>query len=360
MSLSYPGRDTKGEARSIDNMQLPAHTDIPGSLPRDGVTAFRLINDELKQVKELMSKELLSCPGKVGVRRLVEHQNSSGGKMIRPGLVLLAGGAVGKITDKHIHIAAIMEMIHNATLLHDDVIDEGQSRRGRATVNSLWGNESAVLLGDFLLSKVFKMCADLEPHIVKIIAAAASRTCEGELRQITQRGNWQLSETEYIDIITDKSAALFSNCCYLGGFLGGAGETELRLLSDFGLNFGIAFQITDDLLDLIGDQNKTGKSIGNDLDNGKVTLPVINLIETANEADKELVRGILEGCGKKGYEKRYDVLAEKLQSCGSIGYAQKRAQEFAGQAIAAIEGFSHSESKNALIELSRFVTHRTT
>ncbi|MDD5064732.1 MAG: polyprenyl synthetase family protein [Phycisphaerae bacterium] len=341
-------------------MQLPAHTDISGSLPRNGVTAFRVINDELGQVKELISNELLNCPGKAGVKHLVEHQNSSGGKMIRPGLVLLAGRAVGKITDKHICIAAIMEMIHNATLLHDDVIDEGQSRRGRATVNSLWGNESAVLLGDFLLSKVFKMCADLEPHIVKIIAAAAGRTCEGELRQITQRGNWQLSETEYIDIITDKSAALFSSCCYLGGFLGGAGEAELELLSDFGLNFGIAFQITDDLLDLVGDQNKTGKSIGNDLDNGKVTLPVIHLLKTANETDKELVMGILDGGGEKGRRKRYDVLAEKLQSCGSIGYAQKRAQEFAEQAIAAIEGFNHSESKDALIELSRFAAQRVT
>lgn len=341
-------------------MQLPAHKDISSGLPRDGVSAFRVINSELGQVKELMSKELLSCPGKVGVRRLVEYQNSCSGKMIRPGLVLLAGGAVGKITAEHIHIAAIMEMIHNATLLHDDVIDEGQSRRGRATVNSLWGNESAVLLGDFLLSKVFKMCADLEPHIVKIIATAAGRTCEGELRQITQRGNWRLSETEYIDIITDKSAALFSSCCYLGGFLGGAGEKELQMLSDFGLNFGIAFQITDDLLDLTGDQSKTGKSIGNDIDNGKVTLPVIHLLDTANEADKKLVIDILEGYGEKRHGKRCDVLAERLKSCGSISYAHKRAEGFSDKAIAAIEGVSRSESKDALIELSRFTARRTT
>jgi octaprenyl-diphosphate synthase len=334
-------------------MQLPKHIDIQSSIP-----AFMLIKGELCQVKELINEQLLCHPAEIGVGRMVEHLESCGGKMIRPGLVLLAGGAVGKIAGQHIHIAAIMEMIHNATLLHDDVIDEGQRRRGQATVNSLWGNESAVLLGDFLLSKVFKMCAELEPEVVKIIAAAAGRTCEGELRQIAQRENWQLSETEYLDIITEKSAALFSSCCYLGGFLAGAGETELRLLSDFGLNLGIAFQIADDLLDLLGDQNKTGKSIGSDLDNGRVTLPVIHLLKTANEADRELIGQILDGGRKRRRRARYDGLFEKLRSCGSIAYAQKRAQDFAEQAIAAIEEFSPSKSKSALIELTRFAAQR--
>lgn len=358
MSLSYHRRDARGEAHSLYNMRLPIHTDISGGLLPSDVAAFRLISNELGQVKELINEQLLCCPDKADVRRLVEHLNRCVGKMIRPGLVVLTGRAVGKITNTHIHVAAIMEMIHNATLLHDDVIDEGQKRRGQATVNSLWGNESAVLLGDFLLSKVFKMCADLEPRVVKITATAAGRTCEGELRQIAQRGNWQLSEAEYIDIITEKSAALFSSCCYLGGFLGGAGETEVRLLSDFGLNLGIAFQITDDLLDLAGDQNKTGKPIGNDLDNGKVTLPVIHLLETANEADREFIRDIVGVCEKKERRIRYGALAEKLQACGSIDYAQKRAREFAERAIAAIEGFSQNESRNALIELTQFVAQR--
>jgi octaprenyl-diphosphate synthase len=225
-------------------------------------------------------------------------------------------------------------------------------------VNSLWGNESAVLLGDFLLSKVFRMCANSEPEVAKIIATAAVRTCEGELRQISQRENWQLSETEYIDIITEKSAALLSSCCHLGGLLAGADEAEVQLLSDFGLNFGIAFQITDDLLDLRGDQNKTGKQIGSDLDNGRVTLPVVHMLRTVNETNRELVRDVLRGCGKRGSGKRYDELADKLLACGSIGYTQKRAHEFAERAIAAIEGFNPSESKNALIELSRFAAQR--
>jgi octaprenyl-diphosphate synthase len=267
--------------------------------------------------------------------------------MVRPGLVLLSGGVTGKINDEHIHIAAIMEMIHNATLLHDDVIDDGQKRRGQATVNSLWGNESAVLLGDFLLSNVFKMCAELKPNTARVIAAAAGRTCEGELRQIAQKGNWQLGEAEYIDIITEKSAALFRSCCYLGGLLSGGDEKEVGLLSDFGTNLGIAFQIADDLLDLTGDQSRTGKPVGSDISSGKVTLPVMHLLKTVNEAERELVvKGSLAG------------LSEKLQACGSIDYAKKRAQEFAEQAIAAIDGFSQSESKKALIELTRFAVER--
>lgn len=349
MPLSYPGRDTSDEARSIYNMQLPAHTDISGSLPPSGVAAFRLINDELGQVKELINEQLLCCPDKIGVRRLVEHLNSCGGKMIRPGLVLLAGGAVGKITDKHIRIAAIMEMIHNATLLHDDVIDEGQRRRGRATVNSLWGNESAVLLGDFLLSKVFKMCADLEPQVVKIIATAAARTCEGELRQIAQRENWQLNEMEYIDIITEKSAALLSSCCYLGGLLGGAGEIEVRLLSDFGLNLGIAFQITDDLLDITGDEVKTGKTLGSDVDKNKLTLAVIHLLGVMDEKGRSTVINSL--CNKAG-------LVEMLRSYGSLEYAYSRAQEFVAKAIAPLAGLRESNAKEALIETARFIGQR--
>jgi len=349
MSLSYPGRNTRGEARSIYNMQLPAHTDISGSLPPSGVAVFRLINDELGQVKELINEQLLCCPDEIGVVRLVEHLNGCGGKMIRPGLVLLAGGAVGKITYKHIRIAAIMEMIHNATLLHDDVIDEGQRRRGQATVNSLWGNESAVLLGDFLLSKVFKMCTDLEPQVAKIIATAAARTCEGELRQIAQRENWQLSETEYIGIITEKSAALFSSCCYLGGLLGGAGEVEVRMLSDFGLNLGIAFQITDDLLDIIGDEVKTGKTLGSDVDKNKLTLAVIHLLGVMDEKGRIAVINSL--CNKAG-------MVEMLRSSGSLEYAYSKAQEFVARAIAPLAGLRESDAKEALIETARFIGQR--
>jgi octaprenyl-diphosphate synthase len=331
-------------------MQLSAHIDIQSTVP-----AFRLINNELGQVKKLINEQLLCCPDETGIGQLVEHLNGSGGKMIRPGLVLLAGVAVGKITDKHIRIATIMEIIHNATLLHDDVIDEGQRRRGRATVNSLWGNESAVLLGDFLLSRVFRMCADLEPEVVKIIATAAGRTCEGELRQIAQRENWQLNETEYLDIITEKSAALFSSCCYLGGFLTGADETKLRLLSDFGLNLGIAFQITDDLLDIIGDEVKTGKTLGGDVDKNKLTLAVIHLLASTKENQKEeLIKKLVTVRDSKR------AFAEILKSSGSLEYAYSRAKEYILKATRGLSELKNSSAKESLIETTNYITERVT
>lgn len=347
MSFSSHGQDTSSEAGSTYDMS--AHTDMSDGILHSSIPAFGVIDNELGQVKKLINEQFSNCPDKTGVKRLVEHVNESGGKMIRPGLVLLSGGAVGEITNRHIHAAAIVEMIHNATLLHDDVIDEGQRRRGQATVNSLWGNESAVLLGDFLLSKVFRMCADLEPQIVKIIAAAAARTCEGELRQIAQKGNWQLSEAEYIEIITEKSAALFSSCCYLGGVLGGANENEVRPLSDFGLNLGIAFQIADDLLDMTGDESKTGKTVGSDIGKSKLTLAMIHMLSAADEKGRSAVTD--SSCDRA-------ELVEMLGSSGSLKYAHNRGQEFVEKAISSLSGLRESSAKEALIKTAGFTANR--
>jgi octaprenyl-diphosphate synthase len=334
-------------------MQLPAHTDTSGGFQGSGISAFGLINDELDRVKESIGQQLAPARGDDSIRRLVVHLNTCGGKMIRPALMLLSGKAVGKVTDEHIRVAAILEVIHNATLLHDVVIDEGQKRRGSPTVNNLWGNEAAVLLGDFLLSRVFKMCADLRPQVSKIIAATAARICEGELRQIVQRQNGQLSESEYIDIITEKSAALFSSCCHLGGLLAGASEVQIRSLSDFGLNTGIAFQITDDLLDIIGDEGKTGKTLGSDVDKDKLTLAVIHLFDAVDGREKRNLRSKLSAWGENK-----KLLVEALRSHGSLEYAHSRAQEFVAKAIELLAGLKESDSKDALIEIAGFVADR--
>jgi len=343
-------------------MQLQARTDICGHSLQTGVPAFNLIADELGQVKKLIDRQLRDCCDEVGIRRLIE-QFSSSGKMLRPGLLLLAGALCGPITDNHIRVAAVVEMIHNAALLHDDVIDEGQKRRGRPTVNNLWGNELAVLLGDFLLSNVFKMCVGLEPQVTKVIAATTLRTCEGELRQVIQRQNWQLSESEYIDIITEKSGALFSSSCYLGGLLAGSGENELRALANFGLNFGIAFQITDDLLDVIGDESETGKTLGSDADKNKPTLALIHLLRIVSEEEKKAVISSLSGgrdvCRQKG-EGQYDkeTVVGMLKTYRSLKYACNRAEEFAKKAIAALTDFGAGDAKDALIETAEFAGRR--
>ena len=339
-------------------MQLPARTDISDGSPPCMVSAFRLIDDELGQVKELIDKQLAEASEPFS--RLLGTFSICSGKMLRPGLVLLSYRAVRDAPcvkrnthDELIHIAAIVEMIHNAALLHDDVIDEGQKRRGLPTVNSLWGNESAVLLGDFLLSKVFKMCAELESRFQRIIAATIVRTCEGELSQIIQRQNWQLSESKYIEIITEKSAALFSSACFLGALLAGASETQIHSLACFGLNTGIAFQITDDLLDIIGDESKMGKTLGSDVDKNKLTLAVIHLLRAVEREEKSAVIEMLNALGGSK-----EALVEMLRSYGSLGYARSRAQEFVAKAVQALVSLKESDAKDALIETARFVAGR--
>lgn len=322
---------------------MNTYTDISGD--------FKLIDVQLGQVKELIDEQLLGCSASVS--RLLETFSSCSGKMVRPVMVLLAGACCGKITDEHIRIAAVVEMIHNATLLHDDVIDEGQKRRGLPTVNSLWGNESAVLLGDFLLSRVFEMCTDLQPRFQKIIAAATARTCEGELRQIVQRQNWQLSESEYIDIITEKSAALFSSACFLGALLAQASKTQTQALARFGLNVGIAFQITDDLLDIIGEESKTGKTLGSDVDKNKLTLAVIHLLRVVERSEKAVVIKKLSTAGESK-----EALTEMLRSYESLEYASSRAQEFVTKAITSLADLEESKAKQALIEMGSFVAGR--
>ena len=344
-------------------MRLPVHSDTSRGLPKTGVPAFRLIDNELGQVKELIDEQLVPRQSLVRdepISQLLECVNIYGGKMLRPGLVLLSYRVVRDAScvecnahNELIRIAAIVEMIHNATLLHDDVIDEGQKRRGAPTVNSLWGNESAVLLGDFLLSKVFKMCADLEPRFQKIIATAAARTCEGELRQIIQRRNWRLSESEYVGIISEKSAALFSSCCRLGGLLAGASEPQVQSLADFGLNFGIAFQIADDLLDIIGDESKTGKTLGSDADKNKLTLAVIHLLRAVDENEKSIVKSKLNTPGES---KEY--LVEMLSRYGSLEYTHSRVRQFVAKAIESLADLKECDAKDALIGTARFVADR--
>ncbi|MGA2092986.1 MAG: polyprenyl synthetase family protein [Sedimentisphaerales bacterium] len=315
--------------------------------------AFDAIAEELARVNALIEEQLLDCSGTV--RELVSHISFSKGKMLRPGLVLLSGRTCGGITDKHILAAAVMEMIHNATLLHDDVIDEGKSRRGLPTLNHLKGNESAILLGDFLLSRVFKMCVELGDGVTEVIADSTARMCEGEMSQTAQRGNWLLSETQYLDIITDKSAVMFSAACQIGAMLAEAGKQQVRMLADFGLNAGIAFQITDDILDLVGSESKTGKKTGNDLDRDKLTLPLIHLLKTASPDDNEFIKRLIT---RQTTPNSNGALLEKLRAFGSIEYAARHAKKFAKKAISALAGLNESKYKESLIETAKFIAGR--
>jgi len=348
--------------------------------------AFKLIDSELAEVRELIDSLLASTSVarlNSGTGDMVSYLRKQicAGKMLRPGLVLLShrlisdrgrqqqkqaptqsgkclhsSGNNHKNSDVLIQTAAIVELIHNATLLHDDVIDEGLRRRQRPTINSVWGNESAVLLGDLLLSGVFKMCADLGPQNSCVIADCAVRTCEGELRQIARAKDqrvWSLSESEYIDIITEKSAVLFSSSCVVGGLVAGANERQRQALADFGLNAGIAFQIADDLLDITGQEDKAGKTLGTDAARTKLTLAVIHLLKTAGSRQKAALIKELSG----GQQDKQAFLM-MLRSAGSLEYSGRQAAGFADKAVSALADFEQSDVTEAMIDTARFMAER--
>jgi octaprenyl-diphosphate synthase len=282
---------------------------------------FSIIAGELDQVKRLISEQLVSSSESVNA--LLEHISGRGGKMLRPALVLLAGKSCGHTTQKHIDIAAM-------------------------------GNESAVLLGDFLLSKVFAMSARLQsPVITQVLSDTAVRMCHGELMQNTQRNNWQLTQAEYLDIVKDKTASLFSTCCYLGAVAAGGGQDQLCALSEYGLNLGTAFQITDDLLDITGDEGREGKTLGTDFAQCKPTLPIIHLLATAGSEGKfDLIEKLSGGDNPK-------QLAEMLKNAGSTEFARNMAQQLCKKATESLGVLGSGSAKDSLAEIADFVSRRS-
>lgn len=317
----------------------------------DNFEFFNLIESQLSEVQDYIDAQLKSLHEPVS--ELLGHVNIKSGKMLRPGLVLLSGLCCGEILPLHVTVAAIVEMVHEATLLHDDVIDEGEIRRGNATVNRLFGNETAILAGDFLLSRASVICSCLDTNINKVIAFATSQVCEGELAQLLQRDNFQLSESEYINIISQKTAALFSGCCKLGAVCSKAPQAQVEALSKFGENIGIAFQITDDLLDIIGNENQTGKTAGRDADKNKLTLSLIHQLSSVDEKERMVLIEKIENPGQ--YRK---VLLDILSDNGSIEYANRRAEQFVDLAIDSLTAISESPAKQALLSIAKFVTNR--
>jgi len=237
-----------------------------------------LIADQLAQAHDFMLNQL--CCADDRLRPFIDYIGTRQGKMLRASVLLLSGGLFGEINQLHIKIAAVVEMIHAATLLHDDVIDNGQARRHRATANSLWGTNTAVLLGDYLLSKAFVATASLQRNdINRILAETAATICQGEMLQNSCRGDSNISVEDYLDIIEKKTAVFFAACAQLGGIICGAEKTDCDALYNFGLNLGLSFQMTDDLIDIVGTENETGKTGGRDVENEILTLPAIKGID---------------------------------------------------------------------------------
>lgn len=340
----------------LKTMSLP--TNISDGVSQSRIPAFGLIDTHLRRAKTLIHEQMAG-PAEAGdMNQLLEHMNCHSSEMIRPGLVLLAGKCCGKITDEHIRVAAIIEVIHNATLLHDYVIEKGQKRHNGPSINNSCGHQNSVLLGDFLLGRVFQMCAGLKPQVNEVIAAAAVRICEGQLRQIAQRRNWQLSESEYIDVITEKNAVIFSTACRLGAILSQGTELQTQSLAEYGLNAGIAYQITEDWLEVITDENETEKIPGNYIGKRKLNLVFIHLLNSVDEKDKEV---IINSCFEQT-DAKYDsdALAKILRRYKTLEYIRVRAQDFVAESVRVLGLFNQSDAKNALIETARFMACRTT
>lgn len=309
------------------------------------------ISTELTQVRDTIVQQLVTP--KESINTLLDHVTKTWGKMLRPALVLLAGKCCGSLTRSHIEIAAMVEMTHVATLLHDDVIDEAQSRRRQITVNLLWGNESAVLLGDFLLGKVFAMAAGLEDRrVASVLAETAIEICQGELTQDLQCGNLELSEDEYIDIIAGKTAALFRSCCYLGAITAGAEPALAKAMADYGTYTGMAFQITDDLLDIMGNEAAEGKTLGKDVDRCKLTLPVIHLLGVLPPDEKQLI------CKHISSGQTPPELAQLIKKMGSCQYAKKKTQHYCNKAVEAIDLLNDTDAKTQLTNIVTYIPNR--
>jgi len=316
-------------------------------------TLTECIAPQLKAVDRLFTSELQSQIECVNV--LIRHVSRFRGKMLRPCLVLLSGRACGELSDAHVTIATVAEMVHMATLVHDDVLDEAELRRKGATLNHLRGNEAAVLLGDYLISHSYHLCSSIDSQFAsRLIARTTNEVCEGELLQIDNRNRLDLSEETYFQIIQRKTASLCATCCLLGAKLAGANEGAVARLETYGMSLGTAFQIQDDILDIVGDAGTVGKTLGIDIEKGKLTLPMIHFLRTAPREHRELLKTLLESRdGDKGEKIRNLILPSR-----SIEYARDAARGHIDRARTAIAGLPNSEAKQVLDIMAEFVISR--
>ncbi len=314
---------------------------------------FAPIADELARAEEVLRGELHSRYPFVD--ELVKYSFRLGGKRLRPALLLLSAKACGRVADEHFILAAVVEMIHTATLVHDDVLDDADVRRHLATVNSLWTNEASVLLGDYLFTHAFYLASTTgSAWACRTIGEATNLVCEGELRQVHSRGNFALREEEYLGLIQGKTAQLCACCCRLGAHYSGATPELVESLTQYGRELGMAFQIADDLLDLWGDESAAGKSLGTDLEKQKLTLPIIRLLQQTPPDDRPTVLEIL----KSPSSVARDALAPWLARTDALEYAQCRAQSFAADARGRLAALPPSASRTVLEQLAEFVVAR--
>jgi octaprenyl-diphosphate synthase len=314
-----------------------------------------LVEDDLVRVEELFEQQVQS-----DVRLLAEigrYVREGGGKRVRPALLLLSCRLAGYRGDRAILLASVVEFIHTATLLHDDIIDEATVRRGRSSVNSRWGNDVTVLLGDFLYTKSMSMALSQDNlKILRLLSDTTLRMIEGEILEIERNGKLEVTEEEHIDLVRRKTADLFAACTRIGAMLAGVGEEKERALASYGLNLGICFQMVDDLLDFTAEEKTLGKPVANDLREGKLTLPMIFLLRKAGPAAADKVRTVLED---RSFERiTRDEIVRLARDHGALDEARVLAERYAEAARRDLQVFERSAYREALEVLPDFILAR--
>lgn len=309
--------------------------------------------EDLAAVEDIFHTELQSRYASVA--DVLAHAARFRGKRLRPVLLLLSAAATGKINRDHHVLAAVVEMIHTATLVHDDVLDDAETRRHVATVNSRWNNETSVLFGDYLFTHAFHLASSLDSTFAcRVIGRATNVVCEGEIQQVHERGNIDLSEAGYLDIISAKTGELCAVSCLLGAHYSSADESAVQALENYGRQLGIAFQISDDLLDILGEEDITGKSLGSDLDKQKLTLPLIRLLQQSHEPETTCIRTLIT----QPAETSRRELRSLLEQSDAVEYAQRRADEIAAAAQASLSVLPDSPARRILESFPEFAVHR--
>src|SRR6266571_4251058 len=317
--------------------------------------ALALVGEDLKNVELQFKKDLQSDVPLI--RKVGEYVLSSGGKRIRPALLLLSSKLCGYYGDRHVPLASVVEFIHTATLLHDDVVDNANIRRGKDSANSVWGNEASVLVGDFLFSKSFSlMVASGNLQILQVLSSATTKIAEGEVLQLICTADLEMTEARYIEVVKSKTAVLISAACQAGAILGGVSPEREKALADFGMDLGIAFKLMDDILDYVASEEQFGKSIGHDLEEGKITLPLIHTLLHCTPAEQEQIAAIVtsEEFSKDDFQQVFAL----VNSYGGIDFTVTAAKGYIARCKANLDLFEDSPGKRALLEIADYVVTR--
>ncbi|WP_297324617.1 octaprenyl diphosphate synthase [Nitrosomonas sp.] len=289
------------------------------------------------------------------IRQVSEYIINSGGKRLRPAMVILSAGAFGYSGKFHYNLAAVVEFIHTATLLHDDVVDESELRRNKETANALFGNAASVLVGDFLYSRAFQMMVEVgDMRVMQVLADATNTIAEGEVLQLLNCRDPHVTEENYLQVIRYKTAKLFEAASRLGAILGNATPAEEEAMAVYGMHLGTAFQLIDDMLDYSGNNQNIGKNLGDDLAEGKPTLPLIYAMRVGTAEQASIIRKAIEDGGKDGFQPVLGV----IQQTTALEYAKQCAEAEIATAIAAIASLPDSENKKCLLQLASFAITR--